>query len=129
MTGNTTAQDLLDRWQRGNVLASDCPPRPILQHPTSRWGVLVMVALATGTHRFADPRRAVAGISDRMLARVLQELAADGFVLRRAFDVVPPHVEYSLTPLGREAAGHVVALAGFIETALARIRAARPRAA
>lgn len=113
-----TAQALLGQWQRGNVLAETCPSRPILSHLTSRWGVLVMIVLSTGTHRFSELRRKAAGVSERMLAQTLQQLEEDGFVLRKAYPVVPPHVEYSLTPLGKEAASHVLALTEWIETAL-----------
>lgn len=120
-----TAQKLFHDWQRGNLLAPDCPSRPVLQHLTSRWGALVMIALAIGPHRFAQLRRRIGGISERMLAQTLQELEADGFVLRTAHPVVPPHVDYELTPLGREAADHVVALSGWIEAALPRILAER----
>lgn len=115
------AKALLDHWKAGNVLAADCPSRPILQHLTSRWGTLVMIALATGPHRFAELRRAVGGVSERMLSQTLKELEADGFVLRTAHAVVPPHVDYELTDLGREAAKHVVALAAWIEGALPEI--------
>ena len=120
MTG-TDAQALLDHWQLGNVLAADCPSRPVLQHLTNRWGTLVMVALATGPHRFAELRRKVGGVSERMLSQTLKDLEADGFVLRTAHRVVPPHVDYELTPLGQQAARHVVALASWIEGALPEI--------
>ena len=80
-----------------------------------------MVALATGPHRFAELRRKVGGVSERMLSQTLKELEADGFVLRTAHPVVPPHVDYELTPLGREAAGHVVSMVAWIESALPRI--------
>jgi DNA-binding HxlR family transcriptional regulator len=119
------AQALLDHWQLGNVLAADCPSRPILQHLTNRWGTLVMVALATGPHRFAELRRKVGGVSERMLSQTLKDLEADGFVRRTAHQVVPPHVDYELTPLGRQAAGHVVALTGWIERALPEILAGK----
>lgn len=119
------AQELLDGWQSGNVLAADCPSRVVLNHLTNRWGTLVMVALATGPHRFAELRRKVGGVSERMLSQTLKELEADGFVLRTAHPVVPPHVDYELTPLGVEAAGHVVALVGWIESALPRIMAGK----
>jgi DNA-binding HxlR family transcriptional regulator len=56
--------------------------------------------LANEPHRFSGLRRRVRGISERMLAQTLQELEADGFVLRTAHAVVPPHVDYELTPLG-----------------------------
>ncbi|NEX48488.1 winged helix-turn-helix transcriptional regulator [Pseudotabrizicola algicola] len=121
MTPSTTAQHLIGQWERGNVLAADCPSRAILQHLTSKWGALVMVTLATGPHRFAQLRRRINGVSERMLAQTLQQLEADGFVLRVARDVVPPHVSYSLTPLGTEAAGHVLALTAWIEASLPRI--------
>jgi DNA-binding HxlR family transcriptional regulator len=119
------AQGLLDGWQFGNVLAADCPSRGILSHLTNRWGTLVMVALATGPHRFAELRRRVGGVSERMLSQTLKDLEADGFVLRTAHQVVPPHVDYELTPLGVEAAGLVVALVGWIEGALPRIMAGK----
>ncbi len=124
-----TAQALMDGWQRGNVMAADCPSRGVLQHLTNRWGTLVMVALATRPHRFAELRRAVAGISERMLSQTLKDLEGDGFVLRTAHAVVPPHVDYELTALGRAAAAHVVALAGWIEGALPEILAGKMRVA
>jgi DNA-binding HxlR family transcriptional regulator len=119
------AQGLLDGWKLGNVLAADCPSRGVLSHLTNRWGVLVMVALATGPHRFAELRRKVGGVSERMLSQTLKDLEADGFVLRTAHQVLPPHVDYELTPLGSEAAEHVVALVGWIEGALPRIMAGK----
>lgn len=129
MTTKTDAQQLFQDWQAANVMAPDCPSRAVLQHLTSRWGALVMVALAMGPHRFSGLRRQVRGISERMLAQTLHELEADGFVLRTAHAVVPPHVDYELTPLGAEAAGHLVPLIRWIEAALPRVLAARQPAA
>ncbi len=129
-SASTGATALFDGWQRGNVLAPDCPSRSIIQHLTSRWGTLVMVALAMGPHRFAELRRRIGGISERMLAQTLQELEADGFVLRVAQAVMPPRVDYSLTPLGQQAAGQVVALVTWVEENLPQIIAAQaPKAA
>jgi DNA-binding HxlR family transcriptional regulator len=115
------AAALSSRPARGNLLAVECPSRIVLQHLTSRWGVLVLIALRSGRHRFSDLRRKVGGVSDRMLAQTLQFLEADGMVERKDFQVVPPHVEYTLTPLGLEAAEKVQALADWIETSLPRI--------
>ncbi|ORE91411.1 helix-turn-helix domain-containing protein [Aurantimonas sp. 22II-16-19i] len=114
-----------DRVIRGDLLAANCPSREILRHVTSRWGVLVLMVLGTGTHRFSELRRRIGGVSERMLAQTLQWLEADGMIERHARDVVPPHVEYSLTPLGREASAHVTALADWIEAALPAIETTR----
>lgn len=110
---------------RGNLFAEQCPSREVLKHVTSRWGVLVLVALLAGTHRFSDLRRKVSGVSEKMLAQTLQWLEGDGFVLRRSYPVVPPHVEYSLTPLGREVGLRVQGLADWIELNLPSILQAR----
>ena len=107
--------------QRGDLLAVECPSREVLKHVTSRWGVLVLMTLEGGTHRFSELRRTIGGVSERMLAQTLQWLEGDGLVDRVAYEVVPPHVEYSLTPLGREAAERVRALADWIETSLPRV--------
>ena len=114
---------LSEQLARGDLLAEDCPSREVLKHLTSRWGVLVLIVLEKKTYRFSELRRAVGGVSERMLAQTLQWLEADGMVSRRAFAVVPPHVEYSLTPLGREAAEKVRVLADWIEMSLPRIGA------
>jgi len=106
---------------RGDVMAAACPSRGVLRHLTSRWGVLVLIALQSGTHRFSDLRRRIGGVSERMLAQTLQFLEADGIVERRDFQTVPPRVEYTLTPLGVEAAEKVAALADWIEINLPRI--------
>ena len=70
-------------------------------------------------------RKSIGGVSERMLAQTLQWLEADGLVLRTAYQVVPPHVEYCLTPLGIEAAERVRHLADWIETNLPRIMDSR----
>ncbi len=101
--------------QRAQVMAADCPSRAVLGHITSRWGVLVLVMLLERTHRFSELRRAVGGVSEKMLAQTLDALTQDGLVLRVAHQVVPPHVEYSLTPLGRAAAERLEVLVDWIE--------------
>lgn len=116
---------LAERLRRGDLFAEQCPSREVLKHVTSRWGVLILVALLGGTQRFSDLRRKVNGVSERMLAQTLQWLEGDGFVLRTAYPVVPPHVEYSLTPLGLEVAQRVEVLADWIEDKLPQILAAR----
>ena len=116
---------LAERFWRGDLMAADCPSRIVLKHLTSRWGVLVLIALQPGTMRFSDLRRAIGGISERMLAQTLQDLEGDGIVARHAHPVVPPHVDYALTALGCEAAQEVRRLTDWIETSMPRIQAAR----
>jgi DNA-binding HxlR family transcriptional regulator len=111
--------------QRGQLFAEKCPSREVLKHVTSRWGVLLLVALMSGTQRFSDLRRKVNGISEKMLAQTLQWLEGDGFVERISYPVVPPHVEYRLTPLGEEIGRKVEALADWIEVKLPEILAAQ----
>ena len=111
--------------QRGDVLVAACPSREVLQHITSRWGVLVLIALESGTLRFGELRRKVNGVSERMLVQTLQCLEGDGLVNRIALEVVPPHVEYSLTPLGREAAEKVRLLTDWIEGNIPRLLKAK----
>jgi len=113
------------KLRRGELMDAHCPSRDVLKHMTNRWGVLVLVILLGGTHRFSDLRRKIGGVSEKMLAQTLQGLDGDGLVLRRSLPVVPPHVEYSLTPLGQEAAQRVQALVDWIEEKLPAIMAFR----
>ncbi|UYQ60375.1 winged helix-turn-helix transcriptional regulator [Streptomyces peucetius] len=108
-----------------DVNAADCPSRLVLEHVTSRWAVLLLATLLDGTHRFSELRRTVGGVSEKMLAQTLQTLERDGFVHREAHPVIPPRVEYSLTPLGEEAARQVWALARWAESRVPEVLAAR----
>ncbi len=124
----TTPPHLIaEAMRRGNVFSDKCPSREVLNHLTSRWGVLVLIGLLDGTHRFSALRRKVNGISEKMLAQTLQSLEADGFVERTAYPVVPPHVEYALTPMGREVGQMVERLTDWVELHLPAIAAARER--
>lgn len=113
--------------REGNLFAERCPSREVLKHVTSRWDVLILVALRDGTHRFSDLRRKMGGVSEKMLAQSLQALEQDGFLNRVSYPVVPPHVEYSLTPLGEQVSDKVAALADWIELNLPQVLAQRDR--
>ncbi|MBU9812071.1 helix-turn-helix transcriptional regulator [Rahnella sp. C60] len=112
---------LTEQIRRGEVLDPNCPSREILRHITSRWGLLILIALSDNTLRFSELRRKVGGVSEKMLAQTLQSLEEDGFIDRRAYPVVPPHVEYSLTPLGVEVKDQVAGLADWLESNLHRV--------
>jgi len=100
---------------RGDLYNPNCPTRQVLDHVMSRWSGLILGALRGGTRRFAELRREVNGISEKMLAQTLRDLERDGLVTRKSLPVVPPHVEYSLTPSGCECSDRVWALAEWIE--------------
>ncbi|MER5205032.1 helix-turn-helix domain-containing protein [Streptomyces sp. NPDC002825] len=110
-----------------NVNQPMCPSRLVLEHVTSRWGVLVLAALLERSHRFSELRREIGGVSEKMLAQTLQTLERDGFVHRDAKPVIPPRVDYSLTPLGEGAARQVWELARWTEQQVGAVEAARER--
>ncbi|MFF8867676.1 winged helix-turn-helix transcriptional regulator [Streptomyces sp. NPDC015139] len=107
-----------------------CPHRLVLEHVTSRWGVLVLIELLERPYRFSELRRAVSRfggrtVSEKMLTQTLQTLERDGLVHRDAKPVIPPRVDYSLTALGREAAEQVRALARWTDTRMGDVEKAR----
>ncbi|BAU95725.1 HxlR family transcriptional regulator [Corynebacterium suranareeae] len=109
--------------QLANVFSSMCSSRGALQHVTGRWGSLTMVALITSDSpmRFAEIRRKVEGISDRMLSQTLVQLERDGMVTRTIYSAIPPHVEYSLTPLGKKLAKPLMQLVSIVESELEQV--------
>ena len=96
------------------VLPAACPTRTVLDHVTSKWGVLIIIALSEESLRWGELRRVVQGISEKMLAQTLRVLEADGFVHRDAQPVIPPRVDYSLTPRGDELVAHLLPLFGWV---------------
>ena len=96
------------------ILPEACSSRTVLDHVTSKWGVLVIVALSEQILRWGELRRVVEGVSEKMLAQTLKTLEGDGFVLRDAHPVIPPRVEYSLTARGHELAGRLLPLMDWI---------------
>lgn len=112
---------------RGDVFDSHCPSRSVLEHVTSKWAVLVVVALQDGPLRFSALRRAIGGVSEKMLAQTLRTLEADGLVDREVVPATPPQVSYALSGLGREVTVHLFGLLDWIETRLPAIMEARRR--
>lgn len=102
------------RTQHDQVFTENCPTRTVLDHVMSKWGILVLLALSEGTARWGQLRRAVDGISEKMLASTLRQLTADGFVERESFPTVPPHVEYHLTDRGRDLMSRMLPLLEWI---------------
>jgi len=119
MNARTTPARTVPRDEHGQLLFDvfdrACPSRHVLEHVTSRWGLLALAALRDGEARFSALRRRVDGISEKMLSQTLQTLERDGFVHRAAQATIPPRVDYSLTPLGREVADKLVDLIEHLE--------------
>jgi DNA-binding HxlR family transcriptional regulator len=89
--------------------------------------VNVVALLGTGTMRFSDLRRAVDGISPRMLTVTLRGLERDGLIDRRVYPVIPPRVEYTLTELGESLRDLVRALIDWSASHTGDILAQRQR--
>jgi len=96
------------------IFPAGCPSRTVLDHVTSKWGVLILVALSAGPQRWSELRRRAEGISEKMLAQTLKTLEADGFVRRDAQPIIPPRVDYSLTGSGEELAALMLPLVAWV---------------
>ena len=99
----------------------------ILSRVGDKWTVLVVQYLGSGSMRFTELKRAVGGISQKMLTTTLRGLERDGFVTRTVFPTIPPRVDYELTELGRELLDPVRALGEWARTNMSRVNAARER--
>src|SRR5438477_11500390 len=99
----------------------------ILGRIANRWTALTVQALAGGTKRYSEVRRALGGVSHKMLSQTLRGLERDGIVERTVHPVVPPKVEYSLTPLGQSLVKPLVMLCEWTARHREEIEAARTR--
>lgn len=84
-----------------NVFNPKCPSQIILERIADKWTVLIIHKLDKKTMRFGELKREIGGVSQKMLTQTLRNLEHDKLVERKVYPVVPPKVEYSLTPLGR----------------------------
>ncbi|MFC5146741.1 winged helix-turn-helix transcriptional regulator [Streptomyces aureoversilis] len=102
-----------------------CEVRQILDRVADKWSLLVIALLERRTLRFTELRREVDGISQRMLTVTLRQLERDGLVRRTVHPVVPPRVDYELTPLGTTLHDTIQALVTWTEAHQGEIAAAR----
>nr|WP_208407166.1 helix-turn-helix domain-containing protein [Amycolatopsis granulosa] len=91
-----TEDDQVRQWDT----RADCEVRHILDRVADKWSLLVIALLDRRAMRFSELRRAIDGVSQRMLTVTLRHLERDGIVTRTVYPVVPPRVDYELTPLG-----------------------------
>ena len=80
-----------------------CPWRAALGALGGKWKGLILWRLESGAMRFGELRRAVEGVTEKILAEQLRELESDGLIARQDYRESPPRVEYSLTQYGSDA--------------------------
>ncbi len=108
------------------MMVGPCPVRDVLDRIGDKWSVLVLLSLGEhGTMRFTALKRAIADISQRMLAQTLRALEQDGLLTRTAFATVPPRVDYALTPLGHSLLEPIRALVDWADAHYGRVVSAR----
>jgi DNA-binding HxlR family transcriptional regulator len=113
---------------RNNELPSDCRAvGDVLARVGDKWSVLVVTRLGEGPLRFNELRRSIGGISQRMLTLTLRGLERDGLITRTVFPIIPPRVDYALTPLGRDLLNPVSALGSWAIRNQSKIAQARAR--
>ncbi len=108
-----------------NVLDQNCESRQALDRLADKWTCLIVYALLNGPLRHGELKRTIQGISQKMLTQTLRSMETDGLVKRKVIDIIPPHVEYSLTPLGQTLSEPLVAICRWAMDHLPEMQAAR----
>ena len=113
-----------------SVLAGQaCTVSEVLDHVSGKWSIGILVAAAQGPVRFTELERSITGISRRMLTLTLRKLERDGLLIRTVHPIVPPKVEYTLTPLGQTLIEPLDAICLWAEKHLAELEKARSKVA
>jgi DNA-binding HxlR family transcriptional regulator len=108
-----------------NVLNQNCESRRALERIADKWTCLIVYALLDGPRRHGELKRMIEGISQKMLTQTLRGMEADGLVTRTVIDIIPPHVEYGLTPLGQTLSDPLVAICQWAMDHLPEMQTAR----
>lgn len=104
-----------------DIFTLDCPTQQVLDLVSNKWSVIVIYCLAYQTRRYKQLERKIEGISQKVLTQTLRRLEQNGLVKRKVYPVVPPQVEYSLTPLGETLVEPLALLAEWSEQHIAEI--------
>ncbi|HLY81189.1 MAG TPA: helix-turn-helix domain-containing protein [Caulobacteraceae bacterium] len=128
--GGLSHDELFARIEKNGVesVASACRPvTDILSRVGDKWSVMIVMLLGPGPRRFNEIRRAINGISQRMLTLTLRGLERDGLVTRTVTPTIPPRVDYELTDLGHSLRCPIDALGEWAFANRDKIDAARIR--
>lgn len=85
----------------GNPMKDVQKTRPVLEHITNKWSILILTVLCSQPSRFNEIRRRLEGITHKALADALKRLERNGLVHREVLPTLPIGVKYSLTPLAQ----------------------------
>jgi DNA-binding HxlR family transcriptional regulator len=107
------------------MYAGQCPSREALDRIGDKWASLIIGLLEDGTMRFSDLKRAIGGITQKMLTQTLRNLERDGLVKRTVYPQVPPRVEYELTELGATLIEPLAVLRDWAQQNITRVTAAQ----
>lgn len=110
-----------------DAYSPNCPERQILDRIGDKWTTLIIVLLKDEPKRFSELQRQIQGISQKMLTQTLRGLERDGLIHRTVYPEIPPHVEYSLTPLGRTLYEPIAAVVGWARAHIDEVISARDR--
>ena len=107
------------------ILDQSNASRKTLDLIANKWAILVLFALRNGERRFAQLHKDIGGITEKMLIQTLRNLERDGLIQRKVFAVVPPKVEYRISPLGHSLAPVLDAIVAWSYGNLTKVHAAR----
>lgn len=100
--------------------------REMIDRIGDKWTLLIIATLGQSEQmRFTELRDSIEGVSQKMLTKTLRQLERDGLISRKVYPVVPPKVEYRLTPLGHSLLALVTGICGWVSTHLPEIEEAR----
>ncbi len=119
--------DKNNKTTKGDVDTVGCPSRGVLDLIANKWTVLILHTLSGSAMRHNELARALGDISQKVLTQNLRALERNGFILRTVYPVVPPHVEYALSPLGKKLLGAVETITKWAEGNFRDVVLARER--
>lgn len=116
----------MDVTEIEGMSAAECERiKRMMSYVGSKWAPMILLSLALSPHRFGELKRALPGISQRMLTLMLREMERDGLVLRKVTPTIPPRVDYSITEMGKSLVSQMTALGRWSIDHAAQIDAAQ----